>query len=105
MGRAAMRIYFERFGGFAGLHLSTAVDSETLTHEDRQLLADMVAASDFFHLPAQITAPSSGPDRFQYKIEIESADKRQAVIVDEQVIPSTLRPLIKWLTGRIFDVR
>jgi hypothetical protein len=98
-----MRVYFERFGGFAGLHLSTTVDSDTLTHEEQQLLADMVAASDFFHLPSQITTPSPGPDRFQYKIAIESADQRHTVIVNDEVIPSTLRPLIKWLTGRAFD--
>jgi hypothetical protein len=101
--RARMHVYFERCGGFAGLRLSTTVDSDTLTHEDQQLLADMVAASDFFQVPPQIIAPSPGPDRFQYKITIESGDKRHTVVVDEQVVPSALRPLTKWLTGRLFD--
>ncbi len=97
-----MHIHFERVGGFAGLRLSTTVDSDTLRREDQQLLADMVAASDFFHLPSQITAPSPDPDRFQYKITVESQDTQHTVVVDEQATPSTLRPLIKWLTGRLF---
>ena len=97
-----MRVYFERFGGFAGVHLSTTVDSRALTHEDQQLLAHMVAASDFFHLPPQIKTPSPGADRFQYEITIESENKRHSVVVDEQAIPSTLRPLITWLTVRLF---
>ncbi|MGZ4848610.1 MAG: protealysin inhibitor emfourin [Halobacteriota archaeon] len=99
-----MHVCFERSGGFAGMRLSTTIESDSLTHDDQQRLADMVAASDFFHLPPHITAPSPGPDRLHYTITIESEDKRHTVVVDEQVVPATLRPLIKWLTGRLFDV-
>ena len=94
-----MRIYFKRTGGFAGIRLETLIDSNTLPPEEAAKLLDMVESSDFFSLPSKIAAREIGADQFQYKVTIESKDKRHSVEIQEAAIPPTLRPLLMWLTA------
>ena len=92
-----MRISFERTGGFAGMRLTTTVDTATLPPEEANQLRQLVEAADFFHLPATITSPSPQPDRFQYRLTVEENGQQHTVRVSEAAAPDALRPLIEWL--------
>lgn len=91
-----MNISFERSGGFAGMILSTSVDTTTLAPTEAHNVEQLVEAADFFNLPATLVSPQ--PDRFQYQITIAQPTKQHTVTVGEASMPGTLRPLIDWLT-------
>lgn len=94
-----MQIYFERSGGFAGIHLTAMIDSETLSEEEAARLFEMVESTNFFNLPPTIAAREHGADRFQYRVTIECEGKRHSVEIQEAAIPPPLRPLLQWLTA------
>jgi len=94
-----MRITFERTGGFAGINKTTTVDTATLPPHDADVLPRLVEVADFFHLATQITSPTPQSDRFQYKLTVEDNGQQHTVTVSEAALPSTLRPLIEWLTN------
>lgn len=92
-----MRMTFERTGGFAGMSLTKVVDTTTLPAEQANQLRRLVDAADFFHLPATLTAKTSQPDRFEYRVTIQQNNQQHTIVVSEQAVPSTLKPLIEWL--------
>jgi hypothetical protein len=94
-----MRINFERTGGFAGTRMATVADTSTLPPEQANQLRRLVEAADFFHLPATITSPTSGADRFQYRLAVEENGVQHTVTVSERALPAPLRPLIEWLVA------
>lgn len=92
-----MRIHFERTGGFAGMRMRATVDSESLSPEEARDLHEMVDAAGFFDLPAAITTPTPGADRFHYKLTVEAEGRRHTVDVSEAAVPEALRPLLQQL--------
>jgi hypothetical protein len=88
---------FERTGGFAGMTMTKVIDTATLPAEKANQLRRLVDAADFFHLPATLTAKTSQPDRFQYHLTIQQNNQLHTVVMSEQAVPSTLKPLIDWL--------
>lgn len=90
------RVYFERSGGFAGLRLSTSVDTQTLDPAETARLEQEIEQAGFFQLPAQLQSPG-GADRFEYHILIEQDARGHAVDVGEAALPDTLRPLVAHL--------
>ena len=92
-----MRMTFERTGGFAGMTMTKVIDTTTLPAEASKQLRQLVDAADFFHLPATLTAKSRQPDRFEYHLTIQEDNQQHTVVVSEQAVPSSLRPLIEWL--------
>ena len=92
-----MKVGFERTGGFAGMVTSTVVDTATLPSNEANQLRQLVDAADVFRLPANITATTPQPDRFQYRLTVEDNDKKHTVMVGEQAVPGNLRPLLEWL--------
>lgn len=95
-----MHIQFERSGGFAGMRLTATIDSDTLSSDDAATLRGLIHAASFFDLPAKSPKSPSGADRFQYKVMVESADRRHAIEIDESTVPPSLRPLLNWLTEK-----
>ena len=91
-----MHISFERSGGFAGMTIILTVETASLSTDAAAQLCNLVAAADFFHLPAEIPTPVQ-PDRFQYKVAIEENGQKHIVTVGEAGVPDTLRPLLEWL--------
>jgi hypothetical protein len=91
-----MRIEFQRSGGFAGLRLSTTVDTDKLPADEADGLKRMVDAADFFLLPATLKE-SRGADQFTYRLTVEARDRRHTVEVSESAVPDSLRPLIQRL--------
>ncbi len=93
-----MKVTFERSGGFAGIIMTTTVDTETLPTAEGEHLCHLMQTTDFFHLPAMIAAANSQPDRFQYKVTAEDGSQHHTVQVSESAVPNQLRPLLNWLT-------
>lgn len=94
-----MRIRFERSGGFAGRTLRTRVDTASLPHEEAEQLACLVSESRFFELPAKLKPSEPAPDRFTYVVTIESGPQTHTIQTTESSAPSTLLPLLTWLTS------
>ncbi|SRR6266849_2829934 len=91
-----MRVEFRREGGFTGIPLTFELETESLAPEEAAALRELVEAADFFDLPAVISPPGLGADRFQYVLTLEENGKRHAVRTSEPV-PAALRNLIDFL--------
>jgi hypothetical protein len=74
-----MRVEYKREGGFTGIPLSAEFDSESLPPEKAGTLVELVEAADFFHLPARISPPTVGADRFEHFLTVEENGKRHSV--------------------------
>jgi len=98
LGKPTMKISFVRTGGFAGLRLATTVDSATLSPEEAAQLQTLVDNAKFFALPAKVKGKTSGADRFQYTITIETPDQQHTVTVEESGASPELLQLLGWLT-------
>jgi hypothetical protein len=97
MDENTLRISIERTGGFAGVTITTTVDTADLPPDEAQKLRQMVDEADFFNLPGKITSRSPQPDRFQYELKVEENRRQHAVTVSEEIMPPKLKPLVKWL--------
>src|SRR5260221_13885971 len=80
LGKPTMKISFVRTGGFAGLRLAATIDSATLSPEEAAQLQALVDNAKFFALPANVKGKTSGADRFQYAITIETPDQQHTVM-------------------------
>jgi hypothetical protein len=92
-----MKISFERSGGFAGLILATAIDTQTLSSAESEQIHQIMDV-DFFGLPKADS--SSQPDRFHYQITVEEGDRQHTVEFGESTMPDSLRPLVDWMLER-----
>ncbi len=97
-GGDMMRIHFERTGGFAGMGMAATIDTGSLSQEEAAQLRDLVEAAGFFDLPAEVTGPERGADRFLYRLTVEMEGRRHTVRTSDAAVPAALRPLIDWLT-------
>ena len=95
-----MRVSFERSGGFTGIPLTIAVDTDTLSPDKATQLRQLVESSDFFHLPPNLRG-SGQSDRFQYRVKVEENGQQHEVIVDESVVTDNLKPLLDWLLDAV----
>jgi hypothetical protein len=93
-----MRIHFERSGGFAGMRMTTTVDTSTIPPDEAQELQKLVESAEFFSLPELIPTRGSQTDRFRYKVKVETGGRRHTVDTGEDAAPDTLRPLLRRLT-------
>jgi hypothetical protein len=93
-----MRIEFKRSGGFAPIPLRLHLDTESLPEADAQELIGLIAAADFFHLPASIQPPAGSADRFQYEITVEGPAGRHTVRTSDAVGRDELQRLLSRLT-------
>jgi hypothetical protein len=93
-----MKINFERSGGFAGMLLTANLDTEKMPSDEAQQLQDLIAAAQFFDLPAKPEGASSGADHFQYRITIETDTQMHTVETTDAAAPETLRPLLRRLS-------
>lgn len=92
-----MRIHFERTGGFAGMRLSTTVDSDELPEPQAEKLKDAVQNTSFFDLPDHLEQGGSGSDRFNYHITVEQEGRSHTVDAPESALDDALRDLVQFL--------
>lgn len=95
-----MKIDFVRSGGFSGLRLALKVDTRGLPEVEANHMIQLVRDAGFFDLEPVSEAGSPQPDRFHYRLEIESRTwGHHAVILAEPGVPERMRPLLDHLTG------
>lgn len=95
---ARMLVKLERTGGFAGMKMSVAVDTDTLSPDDAQELRKLMDAANFFELPPEILGETPGADRFLYTLTAEMENRRHVVHTTEAAADGALKQLINWLT-------
>ena len=92
-----MHIDYERSGGFAGLQVSIAIDTDSLPPGEAQELCNLVEDAGFFDLAATIGDPTAAPDQFVYKVTVEAAGRRHAIEVTDSAVVPDLRRLLERL--------
>ncbi len=92
-----MLIEYERSGGFAGMRMTTSVDSDALPLEQAEEMRSALEKADFFQLPSRITAETGGADRFQYRVTVHAQDIQHTVEVGEAAVPENLWSLLNLL--------
>jgi hypothetical protein len=93
----AMRIFFERSGGFAGQTLTAELDTTSLPADEAHNIHKMVEDAGFFHLSTSIPPPARGADAFQYVVTVEQKGKQYTVRITDITAPHALRPLLEHL--------
>jgi hypothetical protein len=98
----AMKIHFERSGGFAGIPFTTVVESDSLSLEEKNRLKSILDNAKFFDLPSVTSTPKRGADYFKYKITVESDDlnKSHTVETNDFTMPPELMPLVNFLQSK-----
>lgn len=89
-------IRLERSGGFTGIAVDKTIDSLELKQEETEMLRMMIDHSDFFALPCKEIAKPH-PDRFTYKITVETEEKKHTVQFSQTSVPESLKDLIRYL--------
>ena len=89
-----MKIQLKRTGGFTGIPLNVAIDTNQYEEDEKNALSALVDAAHFFSLPEIIPSTSPGADRFEYRITVETSGKSHTVEVGESAVPDSLQPLI-----------
>jgi hypothetical protein len=98
-----MKVRLVRSGGVAGIRLATELDSDRLPEEGARRLARLVEDSGILALPAGVPAPASGPDRFGYRLTVETEGREHSIEVAEERMTPALAPLIEWLVSSARD--
>lgn len=93
-----MHIQFTRTGGFAGMRLTTDVDTAQLPSEQASMLDKLITDAGFFELPEKLLPDSPAPDRFEYQLTVDAPQQTHSVVVSDAAAPPSLRPLLNYLT-------
>ena len=96
-----MRISFERTGGLAGITVKGTLDSSTLSLRAAHRLQQLLNQSGFFDLPATLSSGQPGPDRFSYKVTVETDQGKHTVKAEEAALPDAMRPFLEFLTRSV----
>ena len=90
-----MKVRFDQSGGYAGLLRGCDLDTSTLPPDEARQLEQLVQASA---MPASGEFLSnSSRDLHQYEITIEDGASIRTVILDDESLPATAKPLIGYL--------
>ncbi|MBN2213492.1 MAG: hypothetical protein JW723_04550 [Bacteroidales bacterium] len=89
-------IRFERTGGFTGIGIDKTIDSLQLKKQETKMLKEMISNSHFFSLPAR-ESMKPHPDRFSYKITIETRGRKHVVEFSQASVPPRLKDLVRYL--------
>ena len=88
-----MRIRVVRSGGFAGLRLERAVETERLPDGERVEVERLVIEARFFDLPER--AVSGLPDVILYRVRVETETRSHEVTTDERSASVALHALVE----------
>ncbi|MER3434470.1 MAG: hypothetical protein C4288_13855 [Leptolyngbya sp. ERB_1_1] len=94
-----MRVTLEQSGGFAGLMITKAIDTQDLPPSEAKQLEALVKESNFFQLTS-IVESSPQPDRFGYTISVEMNGRTHTIDVSETNMPEKVRPIVEWMQAR-----
>ena len=91
-----MRVEFRREGGFTGIPLTLDFETDSLSPNEAAILQKAVETAGFFDLPAVISPPKIGADRFQYVLTVDQNGKHHSIEFSEPA-PSALQNLLDFL--------
>jgi hypothetical protein len=94
-----MRIHFERAGGFAGIRLKAAIDTEALPEDEAKSLEALVEKAQLSELRPPPRTQSRVRDAFEYSLTIEDQGKRYSAHVTDEGIPAAAQPLFDRLVA------
>lgn len=98
-GAGAMQIELEMEGGLAhmpGLVRPVAIPLDQVPAAEAQEIRDLVAATGFFDLPAQVAAPAArGADRRSFIVTVTEDGRRHTVTVTEPIEDERIRRLVR----------
>jgi len=94
-------IEFERTGGFTGIPVRVILNGGLLEPREFLSVRQMVEDSGFFMISTREMQVNAGTDQFQYRIVISTAKQRHEVVLTEKQVPEDLKPLIRFLTGKV----
>ena len=92
-----MRVRFQVSGGigfFRALSIPRTIDVNALPDSDRESLTQLVDETQFFSLPARISAPRGGAGYLTCQLTIEHGDRRHTIAVSDPVAIAPLQNLI-----------
>jgi hypothetical protein len=96
-----MIIEFEREGGFAGIQISIAMDTNDLPNEDRKEIESLVNESNFFSLHSDSDSNTSklkgAADYYMYKILIKNNETEHMIETTDLTMDNRLHPLVNRL--------
>lgn len=93
-----MKISLETSGGFAGLHRSISIDTESLSYDEKERLLELVKSANLFN--ARSAKPKRGADYIIYKIKVEEEGKSNTIEVTDISMSKALRELVDFLKKR-----
>lgn len=106
-----MRIYYEQSGGFAGIDISTTVNTDSLPADEVNKIQDLINKANFFSLNSVSSQLETGADYFHYRITVEMDDddinkngqKKTHTLEIYDPVPAQLKPLIKYLRSKAME--
>lgn len=90
-----MIVRHERSGGFAGITVTTAVDTNDLSAKETKELKERIEKAFPFDPPKKKTATM--PDQFDYEFVIEDEGKTRKYHATDDTLTDEMRALSKWL--------
>jgi hypothetical protein len=99
-----MKIYFEQYGGYAGIARKITVDTDLPAFSnDNAKVRSLIEKSNFFELPAKSDMPPKGAaDYFSYNITVVSDDgKTHTINATDFTKSEELTQLISYLRSKL----
>ena len=93
-----MQIYFARSGGFMGMKLKTAVDTQKLPREEAQEWERVFSDDQFLNLPS-VLDNSWGPDAFSYELTVVNESWQHTAVFTDAQVTEDMQPVIRRLTS------
>jgi hypothetical protein len=99
-----MHVVYQRHGGLAPRLMNRGMSLEQdLTPEDARHVRALLP-SEFFSLEPS-GDPGRGPDMFRHEIAVTDGNRSHRVILAEDEVPASLRPLVEWLQAKASETR
>ncbi len=81
-----------------GRKVRGSLDSETLPPRQARRLDLLLRKSRFFELPMRMAPDFPEPDRFLYRLTVESEQGTHTIEISEAALTDDLRPLLDFLS-------
>ena|SRR5216117_1589101 len=98
-----MKVYYHVSGGLLGLDDSITLDTLSMKKDESLSLEDLVAKSNFFSLPSDLTGPppKGSADFMTHKIVVEKDYQTHTVRTNDKAMPDSLKQLISFLHSKL----
>jgi len=96
----AMRIHFERHGGYAGLRLSYDADVDSLPAATASELRELIRSAGLLEMGRTFPPPQASRvrDGMSYRLQIEVGESTRTVELSDVGAPAEVQPLLAFLS-------